>query len=608
MALTTNFNSDPYYDDYNQDDAYYRILFRPGFAVQAREVTQLQTILQKQIERHGKHTFQDGSIVLGCELNYDNNIKTIQLETQFAGADITINNFANGIVTGGTSNSRAVVVATAGSTTTDQPVIVVNYLNNNTFQDGETVTVEGTTTQANTVSSTGAAGISTGAQTNASVVSCQSGVFFVGGFFVFKEAESIILEKFNSTPSFRVGFQVTESIVTSDVDGNLLDPAQGAYNYAASGANRYKIALGLSAKTYTATDAVEASADENFYQLLKLQDGEKLEETNYPIYSDLDKTLARRTFDTSGDYTVSPFNLELKTHQGITGTTANSGSSATSTLTGDGTSFNTELEAGDVVFLSGNTAQTATIASVTNSTVATLNNFSGGSGTLVTSTSGQTIKFESKFSAGFEPGKAYVKGYEYESISTKYLTVDKGRDTLTVNSYSLNTAFGNKLNIKQANGYFDIARHQIVDLYVGNVATQNVSGDGTSDSLYGTTFVTRNSQTKIGTARVRDIDFLAASGNTSNVTHSQSDYTVYLYDIRTANAKTGTVADTPREINAGSGANTAVSGFMPIFSSDTTSSTFETRKDIITIGTNKFGNTSSTNYLTGGGSTNTSFA
>jgi hypothetical protein len=46
-----------------------------------------------------------------------------------------------------------------------------------------------------------------------------------------------------------------------------------------------------------------------------------------------------------------------------------------------------------------------------------------------------------------------------------------------------------------------------VDLHVGNVATQNVSGDGTSDSLYGTTFVTRNSQTKIGTARVRDIDF-----------------------------------------------------------------------------------------------------
>ena len=116
MALTTNFNADPYYDDYNADDAYYRILFRPGFAVQAREVTQLQTILQKQVERYGSHIFQDGSIVLGCELNYDNNLKTIQLETQLSGEDITSADFANGIVTGGTSNARATVVATAAHT------------------------------------------------------------------------------------------------------------------------------------------------------------------------------------------------------------------------------------------------------------------------------------------------------------------------------------------------------------------------------------------------------------------------------------------------------------------------------------------------------------
>ena len=95
MALTTNFNADPYYDDYNADNAYYRILFRPGFAVQAREVTQLQTILQKQVERHGSHTFQDGSIVLGCELNYDNNLKTIQLETAFSGENISTADFAN---------------------------------------------------------------------------------------------------------------------------------------------------------------------------------------------------------------------------------------------------------------------------------------------------------------------------------------------------------------------------------------------------------------------------------------------------------------------------------------------------------------------------------
>ena len=63
MALTTDFNVDPYYDDYDEDKGFYRILFRPGYAVQAREVTQLQTILQKQVERYGEHLFEDGSIV-----------------------------------------------------------------------------------------------------------------------------------------------------------------------------------------------------------------------------------------------------------------------------------------------------------------------------------------------------------------------------------------------------------------------------------------------------------------------------------------------------------------------------------------------------------------
>ena len=80
MPLSTNFNVTPYYDDYDEDKNYYRILFRPGYAVQAREVTQLQTILQKQIERYGKHMFKDGSKVLGGEVTLDTDVKSLKLE------------------------------------------------------------------------------------------------------------------------------------------------------------------------------------------------------------------------------------------------------------------------------------------------------------------------------------------------------------------------------------------------------------------------------------------------------------------------------------------------------------------------------------------------
>ena len=59
MAL--DFNTEPYFDDYDAKKDFYRILFRPSYAVQARELTQLQTILQAQVSRFGDHVFKNGS-------------------------------------------------------------------------------------------------------------------------------------------------------------------------------------------------------------------------------------------------------------------------------------------------------------------------------------------------------------------------------------------------------------------------------------------------------------------------------------------------------------------------------------------------------------------
>ena len=64
--LQTNFNVAPFYDDYDEDKQYYRMLFRPSTAVQARELTQLQTMMQKQVSRFGDSIYKDGSIIEGC--------------------------------------------------------------------------------------------------------------------------------------------------------------------------------------------------------------------------------------------------------------------------------------------------------------------------------------------------------------------------------------------------------------------------------------------------------------------------------------------------------------------------------------------------------------
>ena len=92
MALDTNFNVNPYYDDYDEDKKFLRMLFKPGFAVQARELTQLQTILQKQVERFGDFVFKDGSVVTGGQVTIQNTAY-LNIASSYASQDISYLNF-----------------------------------------------------------------------------------------------------------------------------------------------------------------------------------------------------------------------------------------------------------------------------------------------------------------------------------------------------------------------------------------------------------------------------------------------------------------------------------------------------------------------------------
>ena len=65
MALDLNVS--PYYDDYNSSKQFDQILFKPGVAVQARELTQLQTYLHKAIGNHAGFNITEGTRVTGGE-------------------------------------------------------------------------------------------------------------------------------------------------------------------------------------------------------------------------------------------------------------------------------------------------------------------------------------------------------------------------------------------------------------------------------------------------------------------------------------------------------------------------------------------------------------
>ena len=109
------YQEEPYYDDFNESKNYHRILFRPGYAVQARELTQLQTSLQAQIDRHGQYAFKDGSRVVNGEVSLNVEYDFIKLEST-----TDLNLFENTVISG-TNGVKATVLQAVSAVDSANP-------------------------------------------------------------------------------------------------------------------------------------------------------------------------------------------------------------------------------------------------------------------------------------------------------------------------------------------------------------------------------------------------------------------------------------------------------------------------------------------------------
>ena len=118
----------------------------------------------------------------------------------------------------------------------------------------------------------------------------------------------MVLEKYSNTPSYRVGLTITESFVTSTDDSSLLDNATGSSNENATGAHRFKIDLTLAKLSLSST------ADSSFVELFRVERGTVVNKVRATEYAVIEDTLARRTFDESGDYTIRRFDLDVREH------------------------------------------------------------------------------------------------------------------------------------------------------------------------------------------------------------------------------------------------------------------------------------------------------
>jgi len=457
--MTKLFNFDPYFDDFDEDKNFMRVLFKPGFSVQARELTQLQTVLSNQIERFANHIFQNGSPIIGGKISLDDRAYYIIVDSQYNGEDVVLETFLNKTIVSYNSNKvvRAKVISIDNTTST--PILVLKYLSGDFFEENDELKIYGQNIFAK-VRNENAVGRSY-------VASIQEGIYYFKGQFVKITPQFLVLEIFyriglnnsvvNKQPSYKIGIEFEELVIDEIDDVSLLDPAQGSFNYQAPGADRYKINTILSKRTLDSAD------QSSFFEVMRIVNGVKTKEVNYPIYSEIEKTLARRTFEESGNYTVDPFVLSLEEEY---------------------------VDSANNDFVDPN-----------------------------------------YFTAVLDPGKAYVGGYEVQTISPTKLGVPRARLTSNVSDYDLPTNYSSYIVAANVAGSLSISDFPLLDIHCINHSDVSVASN------------TEYNSSKIGTLRANMIKYNTSSISDNGTTHN---FTINVFDINSSSI-TGTLP--------GSGAN-----------------------------------------------------
>lgn len=297
-----DFNTEPYNDDYDETKKFYRILYRPSFAVQARELTQMQSILHNQIKRHGDAIFKQGAMVIPGQASIQtitqpgggaDYVKLISLYNGVA-VETFLTNLNGKTLVGQTTGVKATVILTQSAEGNDPTTLYLNYQQSGTNKTTKTFEVNEVLVTEDSIYSiqVGSANDSIGKGSTATI---NSGVYYIDGNFCLVDAQTIVLDKYTTSPTYRIGLLVSEEIITPEEDETLLDNAQNSYNYAAPGAHRYYIDLTLTKL------AVNSTLDANFVELIRVTNGSIKTIVDNTEYSLIGDELARRTFDESGD-------------------------------------------------------------------------------------------------------------------------------------------------------------------------------------------------------------------------------------------------------------------------------------------------------------------
>jgi len=307
-TLTNATFSNTYKDDYTDSDGYYRILFNSGRTLQARELTQAQTIINNQIKRMASDIYVEGSVISEGSLNPNPLYEFVKLNTSVNALPSSYNDLIGTSFTGQTSGVVAKVIEVVPVEGSDPATLYVQYTNTASspaattapirFNPGENIDNGSTTLSIQTTNTVANPALGVGYR-----VSVGAGVYYAKGFFIFTEAQSIILSKYTDDPTAEIGFKITEEIVTTADDVDLFDNQGSTPNQSAPGADRYRIRL-------TLINKINLAADENFIHVATIDEGSvRSAVVVSDRYNVPNEVTAIRISENSGDYIVSPFSL-----------------------------------------------------------------------------------------------------------------------------------------------------------------------------------------------------------------------------------------------------------------------------------------------------------
>lgn len=474
MPQKTNLNISPYYDDFDKGKNFYKVLFKPGYPVQARELTNLQSMLQNQIESFGSHIFKEGSMVIPGGVTFDDRFYSVEINPEHLGIDVTV--YLDALVRNRVKlrgeNSQVVASVKNYLLPPEEGVknitIFVKYVESGTnlestpFSDGETLLLEENITYGNTTLNVGDSVltlISQNATKIGSAVGVSQGVYFIRGTFVDVSTTQVILDPYSNTPSYRVGFNILEEIVNSNDDPTLNDNAKGFTNYAAPGADRFKISVSLTKKPLLDYE------DTNFVELLRIDEGEIKKLQNSSTYSEIKKYFAQRTYEESGNYALNPF--IINTSNCLNDEVSSGGLYREGELTEQGNTPSDDL---------------------------------------------MCVRISS--------GKAYVKGFDIDLVGSTTLDIEKPRDTKTINNALIPFQMGSLLKVNNVYG--------VPYINIGDPSGSGTNIIGLYNKRRNTSVTNAGTGRKIGEARVywygvSDAPYFNAA----------TEWDLYLFDIQT---------------------------------------------------------------------------